>query len=238
MVEASYTIDCKKSYTDSGRTFLLQAKLSFAKGSFTALMGPSGAGKTTLLRLLAGLEKPDAGSITEGTSSWASGKVYLAPQYRQIGYVFQDYALFPHLSVRENIRYGFRGSVDEDWLEKILAVFKIANLVNDRPSSLSGGQQQRVALARALAAKPALLLLDEPMAALDFSLRNEIRNELKQMLSLLNTTVVMATHDILEATILAEHVVWLEEGVVLRKGGPKQVLKQELARLKDQIKEM
>ncbi|MEQ9378282.1 MAG: ABC transporter ATP-binding protein [Imperialibacter sp.] len=238
MVEAAYSLDCTKKYADRGRSFALEAELTLSKGSFTALMGPSGAGKTTLLRLLAGLEKPDNGVIRASEAVWSSPSAFVAPHRRHIGYVFQDYALFPHLNVKANIQYGFREEVDNAWLEQLLTVFKIQDLVNDRPASLSGGQQQRVALARALAAKPALILLDEPMAALDFSLRNEIRGELKQMLGLLNTTAVMATHDLLEATILADHVVWLEDGKVLREGTPREVLKAELLRLKEQTRDI
>ncbi|CAD5263282.1 MULTISPECIES: ABC transporter ATP-binding protein [unclassified Imperialibacter] len=238
MVEAAYSLDCTKKYADRGRSFSLEAELTLSKGSFTALMGPSGAGKTTLLRLLAGLEKPDSGVISASEFVWSSPSAFVAPHLRHIGYVFQDYALFPHLNVKANIQYGFREEVDNTWLEQLLTVFKIQDLINDRPASLSGGQQQRVALARALAAKPALLLLDEPMAALDFSLRNEIRGELKQMLGLLNTTAVMATHDLLEATILADHVVWLEDGKVVREGAPREVLKAELLRLKEQTRDI
>lgn len=234
MVSTAYSLHCKRKFADRGRPFALDVALTLPAGSFTTLMGPSGSGKTTLLRLLAGLERPDSGFVKAGDADWYGPSFFIAPQQRHIGYVFQDYALFPHMTVRDNIRYGFRQEFDPTWFQQLLTVFKIENLVNDKPASLSGGQQQRVALARALAGKPQLLLLDEPMAALDFSLRNDIRSELKQMVALLQTTVVMATHDILEAAILADHAVWLEEGLISRQGPPAEVLKEELQRLKEQ----
>ena len=234
MVSTAYSLHCKRKFADRGRPFALDVALTLPPGSFTTLMGPSGSGKTTLLRLLAGLERPDSGFVKAADTDWFGPSVFVAPQQRHIGYVFQDYALFPHMTVRDNIRYGFRQEFDQGWFQQLLMVFKIENLVNDKPASLSGGQQQRVALARALAGKPQLLLLDEPMAALDFSLRNDIRSELKQMVGLLRTTVVMATHDILEAAMLADHAVWLEEGLISRQGPPAEVLKDELTRLKEQ----
>lgn len=235
MVRQGFSARVKKSYAERGRQFSLEVDLSLPPGSFTALMGPSGAGKTTLLRLLAGLEKPDAGKIEAGEMTWSGGASFVRPQDRQVGYVFQDYALFPHMTVKDNIYYGFRKGPDKSWYEQLISVFRIGNLAGDKPASLSGGQRQRVALARALAGKPPLMLLDEPMAALDFSLRNEIRSELRQIISLLNTTVVMATHDLLEAAVMADRVVWLDDGRVNREGAPAEVLKDELQKLKSQV---
>lgn len=238
MVEGGLSFQCRKSFRNAGRGFSLDAHADLEQGSFTAVMGPSGAGKTTLLRVLAGLVQPDAGEITHKGVTWASESVFVPCQKRRIGYVFQDYALFPHMKVGENIRFGFRGAIDEEWLEHLVSVFRIKDLVNDKPSNLSGGQQQRVALARALAAKPSLLLLDEPMAALDFALRLEIRAELLQITKELKPTVVLVTHDVLEAAALANSVFWMEEGKITKSGTPGQVLKAELQVLQQQLSKL
>ncbi len=231
MVTEQWRIACSKRYNDQGREFQLHVEIELKKGSFTAVMGPSGAGKTTFLRLLAGLEKPDAGTIEAANVCWYDSGRFTPPQQRQTGYVFQNYALFPHMTVRQNIRYGLKNASDTDWYNHLLAIFKIEALQNDKPQSLSGGQQQRVALARALASRPQLLLLDEPMTALDFGLRNEVRRELKQVTGEMGLTVVLVTHDVLEAATLAHHVIWIQDGKIAREGEPAIVLKEELTQI-------
>jgi molybdate transport system ATP-binding protein len=177
--------------------------------SITVLFGPSGCGKTTVLRCLAGLERPERGRIIFGDAVWfdAETKTHLSPQQRGIGLVFQDYALFPHLSVAENIAYGLHALPKperETRVDEIIQRFGLDEQRHRRPRQISGGQQQRVALARALVTQPRLLLLDEPLSALDTGLRCELRDDLRIQLKALEMPVVLVTHDEDEARLLAD----------------------------------
>ena len=179
-----------------------------------ALTGPSGSGKTTLLRCLAGLERPANGSIHAGEEIWfdAERRIHQSPQQRDIGYLFQEYALFPHLSVANNIGYGLGALSSEARRTRVwelLERFHLTGLADRRIREISGGQQQRVALARALARKPHLLLLDEPLSALDAGLREELRTELDQLLHTLDIPTILVTHDRAEAEALADEVISL-----------------------------
>ena len=196
--------------------------------SVTVLFGPSGSGKTTTLRCLAGLERPDVGSIRWGQETWfdATQGVFLPPQRRGVGYLFQDYALFPHLSVARNIRYGITELSRHEQRRRVaelLDFLQLTGLEQRYPKQLSGGQQQRVALARALARRPQVLLLDEPLSALDAPTRDQLRRELRQWLIGLKTPTVIVTHDRVEAMALGDQVVVLEQGVVLQSGPVHQV---------------
>lgn len=180
--------------------------------SITVLLGPSGCGKTTLLRCLAGLERPQAGRIQFREEVWfdAVSQTHLTPQQRGIGFVFQDYALFPHLSVAENIAYGLHGLPEterEIRVDEFIHRFGLSDQRHRRPCQISGGQQQRVALARTLVTQPRLLLLDEPLSALDTGLRNALREDLRRHLRSLEIPVVLVTHDDEEAGLLADEMV-------------------------------
>lgn len=182
--------------------------------SIAVLFGPSGCGKTTVLRCLAGLERPERGRIIFGDAVWfdADTKTHLSPQQRGIGLVFQDYALFPHLSVVENIAYGLHALPKYDRqtiTEEIIQRFGLNEQRHRRPRQISGGQQQRVALARALVTQPRLLLLDEPLSALDTGLRNELREDLRVQLKTLNIPVVLVTHDQAEAQLLGDQIIMM-----------------------------
>lgn len=192
--------------------------------SVTVLFGPSGCGKTTVLRCLAGLEQPEEGTIQFGAETWfdAAQNLCLAPQQRGIGFVFQDYALFPHLSVAGNIGYGLRGLTTagrEQRVREMLERFGLADVAQQRPRQLSGGQQQRAALARALMCRPRLLLLDEPLSALDAALREELRGELRHLLAACEIPVFLVTHDRTEALALGDELVVMSGGAV-RQSGP------------------
>jgi molybdate transport system ATP-binding protein len=192
--------------------------------SVTVLFGPSGCGKTTMLRCLAGLETPEEGTIQFGAETWfdARQNIVLAPQQRGIGFVFQDYALFPHLTVAGNLGYGLRGRAAaerEQRVREMLKRFGLADVAQQRPRQLSGGQQQRVALARALMCCPRLLLLDEPLSALDAALREELRGELRRLLSACDIPVFLVTHDRTEALVLGDELVVMSGGKV-RQSGP------------------
>ena len=184
------------------RTFELDVELSIG-GETVALVGPSGAGKTTVLRAIAGLRRPDRGRIALGNRAWfdATAGVDLPPERRSVGLVFQEYALFPHLTVRANVAFGGAARVDE-----LLERFGIARLAGEKPATLSGGERQRVALARALARDPSVLLLDEPLSALDAHTRAAVRAQLQDLLGELALPALIVTHDFGDAAALADRI--------------------------------
>ncbi len=198
--------------------------LDVREKEFFALLGPSGCGKTTLLRMLAGFEKPDAGGIRiEGRDV-----TKLAPEHRPVNMMFQSYALFPHMSVRQNLNYGLemerlgRSEINER-VDAILAATDIAELADRRPEQLSGGQKQRLALARALVKRPKLLLLDEPLGALDKKLRERMQLELKRLQHEVGITFVIVTHDQEEALVMADRMAILKDGRILQCGTPEDI---------------
>jgi molybdate transport system ATP-binding protein len=208
----------------------LDAALSVATGELVVLLGPNGAGKTTLLRALAGLVPLDGGRVMlDGTVLDDPGaRVRVPPERRPVGFVFQDYLLFPHLSALENVAFGLRArgvarreahARAAGWLERV----GLADRAGVRPRALSGGQAQRVALARALATGPRLLLLDEPLAALDAGARAELRRELRRHLASYEGIRLLVTHDPVEAMIMADRLVVLEQGRVSQDGTPSEV---------------
>jgi molybdate transport system ATP-binding protein len=196
--------------------------------SLTVLFGPSGSGKSTTLRCLAGLDRPERGTIRFGDEIWfdAARGVFLPPQRRRIGYLFQDYALFPHLRVAQNIGYGLgniAASVRRQRIEEITALLGLVGLEDRYPRQLSGGQQQRVALARALVCRPRLLLLDEPLSAVDARTREHLRRQLRYWLVELRMSTFLVTHDRIEALALGDHVLVFEGGRVCQSGSVQQV---------------
>jgi putative spermidine/putrescine transport system ATP-binding protein/putrescine transport system ATP-binding protein len=197
---------------------------SVSKGDVLALLGPSGCGKTTTLRLIAGFETPDVGQLLiEGRD--VSKK---RPYERNVGLLFQDYALFPHMTVAENVGYGlrFRSMTSREVntrIEEMLTLVKLSGFGPRRPFQLSGGEQQRVALARALAINPQLVLLDEPLSALDAKLRQELRTEIKEILARVGTTTIIVTHDQEEALGIAERVIVMDRGVIAQEGSPTEI---------------
>ena len=201
------------------RSFDLELSLDVGDET-VAIVGPSGAGKTTLLRALAGLARPDRGRISLGDEVWFDERTNLPPEERDVGFVFQDYALFPHLSVRSNVAFGGgNGTVDA-----LLERFGLAALANERPRSLSGGERQRVALARALARGPRLLLLDEPLAALDAHTKSRVRGELRGHLRSAGLPTLLVTHDYDDAAALADRVGVLNEGNLVQLGTPTELI--------------
>ncbi len=195
--------------------------ISVPAGTVTALLGPSGCGKTTLLRLIAGLERPDGGSIRAGSGTLSTPDRLTPPEKRRIGMMFQEGALFPHLSVSENVAFGLpRGPKRARAVEEALELVGLSGMGKRSPTSLSGGQRQRVALARALAPGPDALLLDEPFANLDPALRVELRAEVASLLRRLGITSVFVTHDQEEAFVMGAQVVVMRDGRVLQSATP------------------
>jgi spermidine/putrescine transport system ATP-binding protein len=193
--------------------------LTIPEGSFFALLGPSGCGKTTTLRMIAGLEEPTVGSIYLGETDITTTKPYQRP----INTVFQNYALFPHLTIFENIAFGLRrrGIKDVDaQVNKVLNLVELPHLAARKPTQLSGGQQQRIALARAIVNRPALLLLDEPLGALDLKLRRQMQIELKWIQKEVGLTFVHVTHDQEEAMTMADTIAVMNEGKIEQMGSP------------------
>lgn len=189
---------------------LVDVSLAVPRGGISCLLGESGCGKSTLLGLISGIDRPDGGRITMGGHEVAGPSTFVAPEARNVGFMFQDYALFPHLSVAENLAFGLRGLPKPEQKARITEVAQrigIAHLIGRYPHSLSGGEQQRVALARALAPKPAILLMDEPFSNLDQGLRERVRRETVEILKSLDTTAIIVTHDPQEAMAVGDQVV-------------------------------
>jgi iron(III) transport system ATP-binding protein len=195
--------------------------LSVKPGEVLALLGPSGCGKTTTLRMLAGFDAPDAGEIRIGGRLVADGRTQVPPEKRGVGMVFQDYALFPHLTVGENVAYGLKnGQRRSGRVEEVLTLAHLEDLSGRMPHELSGGQQQRVALARALAPGPDVILLDEPFSNLDAALRARVRAETRDILAAAGATAIFVTHDQEEALSLADAVAVMLDGTVVQTAAP------------------
>ena len=211
--------------------FDLDVTFAVRPGEVLGVLGPNGAGKSTLLRAVAGLAELSVGRIEVGPHTWQSADVFVPPERRRAGVVFQDYRLFPHLDVRDNVAFAARSARmgrassrarAEEWLERL----GLASLARRRPAQLSGGQAQRVALARAMAHEPEVLLLDEPMAALDAGARIDVRAFLREHLADFGGPTVLVTHDPLEAMVLADRLLVVEHGRLVQEGTPAEVARR------------
>ncbi len=212
-----------KAFGDT--TVLRDVTLHVAPGSTVALLGPSGCGKTTLLRIVAGLERADHGTVSIGGEVVLDHRTFIPPERRRIGMVFQDWALFPHLTVGQNVGYGLPGGGKQtpERIRESLALVGLQDLTDRMPGTLSGGQQQRVALARAIAPRPRALLFDEPFSNLDSHLRVQIRTEVNQLLTNLGITSVFVTHDQEEAFVLGSEVAVMSRGAIRQQGAPSTI---------------
>ncbi len=216
-----------KKFNKGNVIALSDISFNLEKGNILAIVGESGSGKTTLIRLVAGLETLDKGEIILNNKIVSSNSIFTEPQDRKVGMVFQDYALFPHFTVFDNIAYGIsKLSSKKERVEEVLHIVGLEGLGKRYPHELSGGQQQRVALARALAPKPELLILDEPFSNLDIILRNKLREDLLKILKETKSTVIFVTHDIKDALLISDEILVLQKGNVLQKGKTKEVYKK------------
>jgi len=217
-------IDVEKRMLTANGPMNLSVHTSIPSGELVALFGESGAGKTTLLRILAGLVTPDKGLIKFGSTIWfdSEKKINIPPQIRNISLMFQDYALFPNMTVEQNIQFA-QPEKGQSKVDELLVLFGLTEFRKRKPTGLSGGQKQRVALARALARNPQLLLLDEPLSALDAEMRTTLQNEIAQAHQLLGVTTIMVSHDLNEVFRLATQVLCIENGSITRTGKPEEV---------------
>ena len=205
----------KHKYDD--KNFVLkEINFDILEGDILSILGPSGCGKSTLLRLIAGLEKLKYGKIEIFGKTVADKNFSLAPNLREVGLVHQDRALFPHLSVIENVKFGIKGKkyFRNDKALNLLSLFKVDQYANSYPNSISGGEQQRVAIARAIAPNPKILLMDEPFDSLDEALRNELRQETKKIIKSNNITCILVTHDFDDASAMADKIIELKDGKI------------------------
>ncbi len=235
--------DVTKRFSQSTTPAVANVNLQLYQGDLLTLLGPSGCGKTTLLRLIAGFEQPQTGKIIIAGQQVAGDGAWIPPELRDVGMVFQDYALFPHLSASQNIAFGLRRRRDRHGLKPTLNSSTVKKLVAEAialvgleglekryPHELSGGQQQRVALARALAPQPALVLLDEPLSNLDAQIRMRLRQELRDILKAAGTTAIFVTHDQEEALAISDWIAVMRNGQIEQFGKPEEVYNQPTSR--------
>lgn len=207
----------------------LQIAFQLEQQQFLTLYGASGAGKTSILRILAGLLTPDTGRIIIDGITWldTANKINVPPQKRNIGFLFQDYALFPNMTVQENLTFALQKGQEKNPIKDLIELMDLGALQNRKPTTLSGGQQQRVALARALIQQPKLLLLDEPLSALDVAMRNKLQAYLLQIHQTYQLTTILVSHDIPEILRTSEEVIVIEQGKIIERGTPSDIFQKE-----------
>jgi len=207
------------------QNILRNINIELEKDKIACILGPSGCGKTTLLKLIAGLNKIKSGEILLNDMVVSSSKIHLATEKRKIGFLFQDYALFPHLTVKENLNFAIKEKEKKTHdIDEIIEIIKLPNALQKYPHELSGGEQQRVALARAIISKPDFLLLDEPFSSLDLNLKEEIRDDTLHLLQKSNVTVLIVTHDPFEAMFISNKIyIMKKNGTIVQSGTPKQL---------------
>jgi len=220
----------QKKLQSAAGEMLLNLDFEIKENEFVTLYGASGSGKTTTLRLLSGLTEANEGFIKVKDAIWldTKNKIQLPPQKRKIAYVFQDYALFPNMSVRENLSYALEKGQDKSIIEELLSLMELEQLQDQKPAQLSGGQKQRVALARALVQKPKILLLDEPLSAVDNEMRVKLQDYIIRVHRKYKLTTILVSHDIAEIYKMSDKVIVLENGKISKQGTPDAVFSSRL----------
>lgn len=215
-------IKLQKKLSAANGDLNLDINIELKKGQLVTLYGESGAGKTSILRMLAGLMDADSGKILVNEKVWldSNNKVYLKPQDRRIGFVFQDYALFPNMTVRQNLDYALEKSQNKEIIEELIEMIELGDLQNRLPEKLSGGQKQRVALARALVRKPEILMLDEPLSALDTKMRSKLQDYILKVHRKYHLTTLLISHEVGEVIKMADKIFILEDGKICKQGKP------------------
>ncbi|MDC0224527.1 ABC transporter ATP-binding protein, partial [Deltaproteobacteria bacterium] len=219
-------IECRNLTKNYGTlTAVSDISLQLGENEFVSVLGPSGCGKSTLLRLIAGLEVPSTGQVFLHDKEISGKKISLPPEHRKFGMIFQDFALFPHLSIEDNIAFGVKGSSSEkrQKVKELLKLVDLSHLIKKMPHQISGGEQQRIAVARALAPKPRLILMDEPFSNLDNQLRQHLRLEIRDILKQEGVATILVTHDQVEAITFSDSVLLMREGKLVQTGSPEDI---------------
>ncbi|AGB40778.1 ABC-type spermidine/putrescine transport system, ATPase component [Halobacteroides halobius DSM 5150] len=214
-------------YKNSAEDILNDFTFSVKEGDIVCILGESGSGKSTVLRLISGLEEPNQGTIKINNDIVVNDNNFVSPEEREVGMVFQDYALFPHMTVAENILFGVKGKSKEYKKKKLAEVLKLIGLEelkNRYPHQISGGQQQRVALARALTIGPSLIVMDEPFSSLDANLQSKIREELRKIIKRTGITSIFVSHDKEDAISIADKIVVLKDGRIVQQGDSQELI--------------
>lgn len=214
----------KKLHSNSG-TMVLDVDFNISNGALLTLYGKSGAGKTTILKIIAGLLKPDTGSIIVNGKTWFNDreKIDIRTQKRNLGFVFQDYSLFPNMTVKENLIFALTKGQDKKIVSNLIEIIDLGELQDRDPNTLSGGQKQRVALARTLVQRPEILLLDEPLSALDDEMRIRLQQYILKVHKEFNLTTILISHDVSEIIKMSDYLMELDHGKIVRQGSPKEI---------------
>lgn len=222
-------ISLQKKLDSSGGSMLLDVDINLRTGQLITLYGKSGAGKTSLFMMLSGLLAPDKGRVSVDNDIWTDTdkRINVIPQKRDIGFVFQEYALFPNMTVRENLEFALKRGESKKILDQLIEIVDLGELKDRKPTTLSGGQKQRVALARALVQRPKILLLDEPLSALDSEMRQKLQQYVLQVHQEFNLTTFLISHDVSEIVRLSDYLVEMEQGKIIRHGLPTEMFTKD-----------
>ena len=225
-------VEVKNIFKYYGKQRVLNGlSLSISKGEIVSVVGSSGSGKTTLLRILSGLEIPESGIIKLDDAVVNSSDVFIPPEKRNCSLVFQDYALFPNMTMLENIYFGEGSENNKKIVSELIQVTNIEKILNKYPHECSGGEQQRVALVRSMATQPNVILMDEPLSNLDFHLKSKISLMISEIIKRYSTTAIIVTHDIMDAMKISDRIIVIDNGIILQDGSPKEIYESPISKL-------